>query len=135
MFSVIFKRVYIPIFGGTVSVILDKMWNLTLTLYFSLAPEVFCVSVETESARVCWKDPTNGSYVMKYELLLQVDDGNATKRPVEVKGVKDETCTIIDGDQIGKNYTFTVRVLNGLEWSPQSLQRKVRVERLGTFQL
>jgi len=107
------------------------MWNLTLTLYFTLAPDVFCVSVDTDSARVCWKDPTNGSYVMKYELMLQVDNETPTKRPVEVRGVSDETCTIVDGSQLGKNYTFTVRVLNSLEWSPQSLQRKVTIERTG----
>lgn len=107
------------------------MWNLTLTLYFTLAPDVFCVAVDVDSARVCWKDPTNGSYVMKYELLLQVDNGTPTKQSVEVRGVKDETCTIVPGDQLNKNYTFTVQVLNGLEWSPESLQRKVTIVRTG----
>jgi len=107
------------------------MWNLTLTLYFSLAPDVFCVAVEDAAARVCWKDPTNGSYVMKYELTLQMDNNNVTKTNVDVTGVDDETCTVIPGSQLGKNYTFTVRVLNALEWSPSSLQRKVRIEQKG----
>lgn len=96
-------------------------------------PDVFCVSVEESVARICWKDPTNGSYVMKYELLFKMDDQNATTVPVRVEGVQDETCSIVTGNQLGRNYTFTVRVLNGLEWSPESLQRKVTIERKGLY--
>lgn len=107
------------------------MWNITFTLYFTLAPDVFCVAVMEDVARICWKDPTNGSYVMKYELLFQMDENNATTVPVEVDGVKDETCSIVRGNQLGKNYTFTVRVLNGLEWSPESLQQTVRIQKKG----
>lgn len=107
------------------------MWNITLTLYFTLAPDVFCVAVEESVARICWKDPTNGSYVMKYELLFKMDDQNATTVPVRVEGVQDETCSIVTGNQLGRNYTFTVRVLNGLEWSPESLQRQVTIEEKG----
>ncbi|XP_053377693.1 adhesion G-protein coupled receptor G6-like isoform X3 [Mercenaria mercenaria] len=96
-------------------------------------PDVFCVAVEESIARVCWKDPTNGSYVMKYELLFKMDDQNATTVPVRVEGVKDETCSIVTGNQLGRNYTFSVRVFNGLEWSPESLQRKVTIEKKGLY--
>jgi hypothetical protein len=107
------------------------MWNITLTLYFTLAPDVFCVAVGENVARICWKDPTNGSYVMKYELLFQLDGKNATTVPVRVDGVQDETCSIVEGKQLGRSYTFTVRVLNALEWSPESLQRKVTIQKKG----
>ena len=107
------------------------MWNITLTLYFTLAPDIFCVAVDDNVARICWKDPTNGSYVMKYELLFQLDGQNTTTIPVHVNGVRDETCSIVRGAQLNRNYTFTVRVFNGLEWSPESLQRKVIVTRKG----
>ena len=107
------------------------MWNITLTLYFTLAPDIFCVAVDDSVARICWKDPTNGSYVMKYELLFQLDGQNTTTIPVHVNGVRDETCSIVRGAQLNRNYTFTVRVFNGLEWSPESLQRKVIVTRKG----
>ena len=107
------------------------MWNITLTLYFTLAPDIFCVAVEESVARICWKDPTNGSYVMKYELLFQLDGQNTTTIPVHVNGVRDETCSIVRGAQLNRNYTFTVRVFDRLEWSPESLQRKVIVTRKG----
>ncbi|WAR26342.1 LOW QUALITY PROTEIN: AGRG4-like protein [Mya arenaria] len=83
-------------------------------------PDIFCVAVDEDSARVCWKDPTNGSYVMKYELTLQMDNDDVNTTDVRVDGVQDETCTIIPGEQLGRNYTFNVRVLNALEWSPQT---------------
>ena len=107
------------------------MWNITLTLYFSLAPEIFCVAVEDTVARICWKDPTNGSYVMRYELIFQMDGRNATTIPVTVNGLRDETCSVVRGNQTGRNYTFTVRVVNGTETSPDSLQRKVSIQRKG----
>ncbi|XP_052778661.1 adhesion G protein-coupled receptor L4-like [Mya arenaria] len=96
-------------------------------------PDIFCVAVDEDSARVCWKDPTNGSYVMKYELTLQMDNDDVNTTDVRVDGVQDETCTIIPGEQLGRNYTFNVRVLNALEWSPQSLQRKVRIAKKGRY--
>ena len=107
------------------------MWNITLTLYFSLAPEIFCVAVEESVARICWKDPTKGSYVMRYELIFQMNDQNATTIPVTVNGIKDETCSVVRGNQIGRNYTFTVRVVNATDISPESLSRKVSIQRKG----
>ncbi|XP_052213545.1 adhesion G protein-coupled receptor B1-like isoform X2 [Dreissena polymorpha] len=96
-------------------------------------PDTFCVAVDEHDARVCWKDPTNGSYVMKYELTLQMDNENATQTEVKVDGVQDETCTVVPGEQLGKNYTFTVRIFNALEESPESLQRKVRIAKKGMY--
>ncbi|KAL4226889.1 hypothetical protein ACF0H5_014867 [Mactra antiquata] len=96
-------------------------------------PDVFCMSVMENVARICWKDPTNGSYVMKYELSFQMDDNNATTDTVRVDGFQDETCSVVHGIQLSKNYTFTVSVHNGLQVSPKSLQRKVTIESKGTY--
>ena len=107
------------------------MRNITLTLYFTLAPDIFCMAVGDSVARICWKDPTNGSYVMKYEQRFHLDGQNTMTISIPVDGVRDETCSIVRGAKLNRNYTFTVRVFNGKEWSPESLQRHASVKGKG----
>ena len=109
------------------------MISVTLTFYFSIAPEIFCVSVEGPKARICWKDPTNGSYVEKYQLQFAINGQNVTRHPVSIFGKRNEVCTQVRAGKLeaGNRLKFTVKVFNSTNWSPSSVQRFVNITKDG----
>ncbi|XP_021341961.1 cadherin EGF LAG seven-pass G-type receptor 1-like isoform X1 [Mizuhopecten yessoensis] len=96
-------------------------------------PELFCVSVEGLQARICWKDPTNGAYVERYQLQIAMNDKNVTSHPVVIRGKKNEVCTQVRATRPDRSYRFTVKVFNNTHWSPDSVQRLVNITRNGLY--
>lgn len=109
------------------------MLSLTLTFYFTLAPDIFCVSVEGVKAKFCWKDPTHGQFVNNYQLQFTVNDKNITTRPVAIHGKRNEICTSVSGQHMERSYRFTVQIFNGTDRSPASVQRFVNISKPGKF--
>ncbi|KAK3101446.1 hypothetical protein FSP39_003656 [Pinctada imbricata] len=98
-------------------------------------PEIFCVSVEGPKARICWKDPTNGSYVEKYQLQFAINGQNVTRHPVSIFGKRNEVCTQVKAGKLeaGNRLKFTVKVFNSTNWSPSSVQRFVNITKNGLY--
>lgn len=110
------------------------MWSLSLSFYFTIAPDVFCVFIDARKARICWKDPTHGQYVQSYKLLIAIDGRNVSSSQVPIFGSREEVCTSVYGTRLQETYNFTVRVHNGSEWSPDSVKRSMMVSREGKLQ-
>lgn len=100
---------------------------ITLSFYFTIAPDIFCVSVDGVKARICWKDPTNGSYVERYQLQISMNEQNVTTHPVVIRGKKNEVCTSVKAPQNDRAYRFTVKVFNATNQSPESVQGFVNI--------
>lgn len=109
--------------------------SVTLTFYFTVAPEIFCVSVEGTTARICWKDNTNGSVVDHYQLQFAINGQNVTSHPVGIVGKRDEVCTQVRAGklQAGNRLKFTIKVFNKTHWSPESVERFVNITKNGLY--
>lgn len=109
--------------------------SVTLTFYFTVAPEIFCVSVEGTTARICWKDNTNGSAVDHYQLQFAINGQNVTSHPVGIVGKRDEVCTQVRAGklQAGNRLKFTIKVFNKTHWSPESVERFVNITKDGEY--
>ena len=109
--------------------------SVTLTFYFTVAPEIFCVSVEGTTARICWKDNTNGSAVDHYQLQFAINGQNVTSHPVGIVGKRDEVCTQVRAGklQAGNRLKFTIKVFNKTHWSPESVERFVNITKDGGY--
>lgn len=109
--------------------------SVTLTFYFTVAPEIFCVSVEGTTARICWKDNTNGSVVDHYQLQFAINGQNVTSHPVGIVGKRDEVCTQVRAGklQAGNRLKFTIKVFNKTHWSPESVERFVNITKNGMY--
>ncbi|XP_048742170.2 adhesion G protein-coupled receptor B1-like isoform X2 [Ostrea edulis] len=98
-------------------------------------PEIFCVSVEGTTARICWKDNTNGSAVDHYQLQFAINGQNVTSHPVGIVGKRDEVCTQVRAGklQAGNRLKFTIKVYNKTHWSPESVERFVNITKDGLY--
>lgn len=119
--------------GSSILFTMD-MISVTLSFYFTIAPEIFCVSVEGTTARICWKDNTNGSAVDHYQLQFAINGQNVTSHPVGIVGKRDEVCTQVRAGklQAGNRLKFTIKVYNKTHWSPESVERFVNITKDGT---
>ena len=102
-----------------------------ILLHFSLAPNLFCVAIHGQVARICWKDPTKGSHVDKYELLFAINGENVKDVPVVVNGRQDEVCAKVIGVGMHRMHNFWVKVYNGTDESPKSERQKINVKQEG----
>ncbi|XP_061187542.1 adhesion G protein-coupled receptor B1-like [Saccostrea echinata] len=98
-------------------------------------PEIFCVSVEGTTARICWKDNTNGSVVDHYQLQFAINGQNVTSHPVGIVGKRDEVCTQVRAGKLeaGNRLKFTIKVFNKTHWSPESVERFVNITKNGLY--